>query len=201
MLMVSSSTDALNDGLGQFFGVHGTAYLLPGPPACKNPADPLAQLDGTNWSLLGTDARVTGDNAIFSAKEVAPSAINPFPRGTLQANKSLSGFGVVPASIQADAVGTYQIYGPDLNFAPGPGQPNCAGGQLFLSGNGGVNTVLQYDFVFAPPFDSNGSRHMLGVGSSDVFPNGSIPISSDFGPGLSFVAIPATHMEAFRNLP
>ena len=92
-----------------------------------------------------------------SASETAPNRV------------TLKGF----QSPGGDFSGTYFEYAP-----------SCDGGQLFLSGNG---SALQYDFVFAPPFDSNGSTHLLGVTSSTAVPNtAGAPFRGNF-------------MEAFRN--
>jgi len=187
-LLLSSSNDMVpNIGIGPTSGNRGIAYLLPGPPTCTNPADPVAQLlsgeppnVGSNWSLLGQDYAVS-NLAMFSATE---STI-PFPRGMINGIQTVSGLSLVASNLGGGFVGTYTVFGADPNF-PATTPASCAFGQLFLSGRG---TSFQYDFVFAPPFDRNGSTHLLGVTTSTMEPN------------VTGTAFYGNFMEAFRNFP
>ena len=175
LLMVSSNTQVPNTSFGPASANRGIAYLLPGIPSCANPADPLAQINGTNWSFIG-ESSILGEIGNFQAAELPAGPANPIPKGTLNATSVTTcvtlpgtppGFLMCPGSEPgAVTFGTYAIYGAESNFPPPPTGPSCAGGQLFLSGNG---TALQFDFVFAP--DDNGRlRRMLGVNSSPGFP-------------------------------
>ena len=186
LLLVTSNTMVPNFGAGTADGNSGIAYLLPGPPTCTNPADPLAQLlsgqapnVGSNWSLLGREA-ITSNIATFSATETTI----PFPRGVLKGTARRSGAGTT-ATLGGNFIGTFTVFGADLNF-PSTTPVSCEGGQIFISGNG---SSYQYDFVFAPPFDANGATRLLGVTSSNELPN---PTGA---------ASRANRMQAFRNFP